>query len=100
MPCDVNLEDLLAALLDELDDVNETERQEFARGGVIFAARSDNAIELRLGPEIAEAARRTPDTSVSSRGDAWLRFAPKAWDEHAADRLEAWFRVAWRLAAG
>jgi hypothetical protein len=73
---------------------------EFSRAGVVFAARIGvDAIELRLGPEIAEAATRTPDTFLSSRGAGWVRFAPRVWDEHAFDRLEAWFRVAWRFAA-
>ena len=56
--------------------------------------------ELRLGNEITEAALRTPDTRPSTRGSAWVRFAPSDWDDMAFDRLEAWFRVAWRLAAG
>ena len=55
-------------------------------------------MELRLGDEIAEAAMGTPDTGPSSRGPAWVRFSPAEWDDHAFDRLEAWFRVAWRLA--
>jgi hypothetical protein len=91
--------DLLAKLLDETPDIEIAVDREFARGGTTFAARpAADVIELRLGPEIAEAARRTPDTHPSQRGDDWVRFAPRDWDKHAADRLEAWFRVAWRLA--
>ena len=55
-------------------------------------------LELRLGQEIGEAALRTPDTAPSDRGLAWVRFSPAQWDEHAFDRLEAWFKVAWRMA--
>lgn len=91
--------DVLDALLDEAGDVEVPTDREYARDGVVFAARPDEDVfELRLGDEIAEAAMRTPDTGPSSRGAAWVRFAPATWDEIAFDRLEAWFRVAWRLA--
>jgi hypothetical protein len=93
------LGDVLDALLDEAGDIESPVDREYARGGVTFATRpAPDVVELRLGDEIAEAARRTPDTSPSERGPAWVRFAPRDWDEHAFDRLEAWFRVAWRLA--
>lgn len=96
----LGLGDLLADLLDEADDVQTLATREYARDGVAFAHRTaEEVIELRLGAEIAEAAMRTPDTRPSNRGGGWIRFAPKAWDDHARDRLEAWFRVAWRLAA-
>jgi hypothetical protein len=71
---------------------------EYSRGGRPFAVAGSEAVELRLMPDIAEAARRTPDTASSTRGEDWVLFAPQTWDDHAADRLEAWFRVAWRLA--
>jgi hypothetical protein len=94
-----SLGDLLADVLAELGDVEVPIDREYARDGVVFAARpEEDVIEVRLGDEIAEAARRTPATSVSERGDEWVRFAPAEWDDHAADRLEAWFRVAWRRA--
>lgn len=93
-------EDFLADLLAEAADVEVRDDREYKRNGVTFCARTDaDAFELRLGPDIAEAARRTPDTQASSRGNDWVRFAPSAWDDHARDRLEAWFRVAWRSAA-
>lgn len=95
-----SLGDVLDALLDEASDVDTLVDREYSRGGVAFAVRPvDDVIELRLGDEIAEAAMRTPDTAPSSRGSAWVTFAPRYWDEHAFDRLEAWFLVAWRLAA-
>jgi hypothetical protein len=97
----MTLGDLLADLLDETPDVAMLAGREYARGSVAFAQRTgENVIELRLGAEIADAARRTPDTSASTRGDDWVRFAPSEWDEHACDRLRAWFLVAWRLAEG
>ena len=90
---------MLADLLDEAGDVQVLADREYARNGRPFAQRTgENVIELRLGEEIAEAALRTPDTGPSNRGPDWVRFAPQQWDEHALDRLEAWFRVAWRMA--
>ena len=84
----------------EVGDVKVTDKHEHSRSGTVFAVHpSADVIELRLGPEIAEAAARTPDTGSSSRGEAWVRFAPKTWDDMARDRLDAWFRVAWKLAA-
>ena len=95
-----SLGDVLAGLLDEAGDVSTPVDREYARGDVTFAVRpSDAVVEIRLGDEIAEAAMRTPDTGTSDRGSDWVRFAPAEWDEHAFDRLEAWFLVAWRLAA-
>jgi hypothetical protein len=88
----------LAELVAEAGDIGER-GDEYDRRGTVFAARpGPDMIEVRLGDEIAEAARRTPDTAVSPRGDAWVRFTPAEWDQHALDRLAAWFRVAWRLA--
>ena len=83
----------------DVDVASHGDGFEYSRGGRVFAARSGSGlIEVRLGDEIAEAAQRTPDTKSSTRGSAWVLFAPAEWDEHALDRLESWFRVAWRLA--
>jgi hypothetical protein len=71
----------------------------YRRGPVLFAAAEPMAAELRLHPEIAESARRTPATSASERGAEWVRFAPPELDRHALDRAEAWFVSAWRAAA-
>lgn len=71
---------------------------EYTNTGNVFAVSDSGGVELRLLADIAEAARRTPDTSESARGDDWVRFTPREWDDHARDRLEAWFRVAWRFA--
>jgi hypothetical protein len=95
----MNLGDVIAELLDEVDDVEVLATREYARNGVPFAWRSEeDVLELRLGPEIADAALRTPGTEPSSRGEAWLKFKPGPDSQHDRDRLEAWFRVAWRLA--
>jgi hypothetical protein len=96
---DPTLDDVIAALLDEAREVETTAASDYTRNGVAFAARpSENVVEFRLGDEIGEAALRTPDTGPSGRGLGWVRFAPPAWDEMAFDRVEAWFRVAWRMA--
>ena len=105
----VRLEEQFGRLLDEAGDSvvprgssgasTDPLPAEYERDGHLFAARPDeHTVELRIGAEIAEAARRTPDTTTSDRGDDWIRFAPREWDKHATDRLEAWFRVAWRAA--
>ena len=67
--------------------------------GVAFAHLTNAAVELRLDPPIADAATRTPDTTSSPRGPAWVRFHPRVLDAHAADRLDAWFALARRRAA-
>ena len=96
----MTLEARLADLTTEAADVRTTDKHELSRSGTVFAVNpSAGVVELRLGPEIAEAAQRTPDTGPSSRGEAWVSFEPRTWDEHAQDRLDAWFRVAWKLAA-
>ncbi len=96
----MDLGDVIAGLIDEVGDATTPVDREYARGNVTFAARpADDVVELRLGDEISEAAMRTPDTGPSARGPAWVRFAPREWDDHAFDRLEAWFLVAWRFAA-
>lgn len=71
----------------------------WSAAGRLFAALTDDAVELRLDPAIARAATRTPDTSPSDRGPEWVRFAPRELDDHAIDRLEAWFAFARRRAA-
>lgn len=95
----VSLGDVVAALLDEAGDVTTPTDREYARDGAVFATQPEEGVfEFRLGDEIGEAAMRTPGTGTSSRGSAWVRFAPPTWDDLALDRLEAWFQVAWRMA--
>jgi hypothetical protein len=92
-----SLDDILRSLLVETPDVKERDG-EYSRGAVVFAARlRPTAVELRLGPEIAEAALNTPNAGPSPRGVDWVTLEPKSWSD-ASDRLEAWYRVAWRLA--
>lgn len=68
-------------------------------GDRAFAALAPFGIEIRLDPAIAAAARRTPDTGPSPRGEDWVRFNPRELDAHAADRLRAWLELAHRRAA-
>lgn len=95
-------EALLAEMSQQLGGVTVARADgatEYSRDGKPFAVVASEGIDLCLGAEIAEAARRTPNTTASDRGTDWVRFAPIEWDKHATDRLEAWFRVAWRAAA-
>ena len=55
---------------------------------------------FRLDAVIADAARRTPDTSASPRGPEWVSFRPATLDGHAEDRARAWFAAAARRARG
>lgn len=73
---------------------------EWDRGGVVFAVidAGGMAASFHLDPELAEAARRTPDVAASPRGEAWVTFRPTALDEHAEDRALAWFEAAHRRA--
>jgi hypothetical protein len=70
------------------------------RGGEVFAAASGDVADFLLDPDIAEAALRTPSTSVSPRGGDWVRLAPGEPSPMDADRARAWFLSAWRNAGG
>jgi hypothetical protein len=71
---------------------------EFRRDGHAFAFAAGNVVEVKLDPEIAEAALRTPSTSASSRGADWVRLAPDDASQMDLDRARAWFLSAWRAA--
>jgi hypothetical protein len=81
----------------ELPDV-EMDAGGWSAAGNRFAILEGDAIELHLDEPVARAATRTPDTSPSHRGLDWVRFAPGELDDHAVDRLDAWFRFAYRRA--
>ena len=100
LPSDsVTLDDLLGDLARETPDVKVSRDGNYRRDDVVFASRAaPNAIELRLGAEIADAANRTPHTGPSPRGEDWVRLETPNWKD-VRDRLGAWYRVAWRLAA-
>jgi hypothetical protein len=74
---------------------------EWSRDGVVFAALEPtaDAAAFRLDETLAAAARRTPDTATTPRGNPWVVFAPGDLDQHAIDRARAWFEAAYRRAA-
>ncbi len=94
--------ELLEAEADELAGVDEAVTTDgtrmWSRTGRPFATVSaDGTVaEFALDPAVAAAAIRTPDTSPSTRGAGWVRFAPTDLDDHAADRATAWFTSAHR----
>jgi len=69
-------------------------------GGRPFAWASGLVFEAQLGPDIASAALRTPDVTSSTRGPGWVRLGPEVIEDHAADRVVAWFEMARRIAVG
>jgi 2,4-dienoyl-CoA reductase-like NADH-dependent reductase (Old Yellow Enzyme family) len=71
----------------------------WSASGHPFAVLGPDRIELRLDPLVAAAALRTPDTHRSDRGPDWIAFGPAPMDEHAVDRVVAWFAHAARRAA-
>ena len=71
----------------------------WTRAGVRFAILRDAGVDLRVGVLIGAAAMRTPDTVTSAEGSDWVAFAPPELDQHALDRLTAWFAAAHRRAA-
>ena len=96
------LESLLedyATQLDSVTAVHEVPGRTWRRGSMAFASIGPAGVELRLSPRVAAAAVATPDTEPSARGPEWVSFRPPELDEHALDRLEAWFELAWRHAA-
>lgn len=72
---------------------------EYLAGGLAFASCEGDVAEVRLRPEIAEAAQQMSDTGPSPRGTGWVRLAPPVIDRFVLDRAEAWFLSAWRSAA-
>ncbi len=70
----------------------------WSRGSVEFAVVGPFGVEIRLDPQVASAAVRTPDTASSPRGPEWVRFNPHELDAHALDRLHAWLELAHRRA--
>jgi hypothetical protein len=73
----------------------------WSRGGRPFAvaAADGSSAEFALDPAVADAAARTPDVTLSSRGPGWVSFAPAELDDHAADRAVAWLASAHRRLA-
>ena len=71
----------------------------WSRGGRPFAIACRRRVvppNSRLDPAVADAAARTPDVTLSSRGPGWVTFTPAELDDHAADRAVAWLASAHR----
>jgi len=70
----------------------------WSRNSRPFAAvtADGSSAEFALDPAVADAATRTPDVNLSSRGPGWVTFAPTDLDDHAADRAAAWLASAHR----
>lgn len=98
---DNGLAGLFERLATEVADVTVAATRglrEYRRGDRAFAAVEGGVAEVRLNPEVAEAAQRTSHTTSSTRGPGWVRFEPPSVDQFVADRAAAWFLSAWRAA--
>jgi hypothetical protein len=94
--------ELIASIAPFLDEVTAESgaagRTVYRRGRTEIARADGRALEVRLPPDIADAATRTPDTVTIDGEAGWIRFTPRSDEPHVADRAEAWFRTAWRHA--
>ena len=93
------LEAAAAELPDAASGAGDGGTMDWARAGVRFAILRGTIVDLRVGALIGEAAVRTPDTTSSNLGPDWVSFAPPELDDHALDRLGAWFAAAHRRAS-
>ena len=88
-----------AAALPGAQTVAVEEGLELRLDGERFAVLCAGLVELRLRPEVASAALRTPDASPSPRGPGWVRFAPSVLDGFARDRARPGRERGWRSGA-
>ena len=96
-----SLAEAIDRLADERGDIHRHDSGvvvEYVRGATVFATCHGGSFGFRLRPEIAAAALRTPDTTLSARGHDWISLQPHAVDAFALDRALAWFESAWRRA--
>jgi len=96
----VELLEETADLAEPVEETTGPDGTTYRVAGRPFAWASGLAFEAQLGPDIASAALRTPDVMPSPRGPGWIRLAPAVIEDHAADRVVAWFEMARRIAAG
>ena len=94
----VALNSAAAELADVAVEMDREGRRTWSRDGIEFAVLDGARAELRVGATIGTAAVRTPDTVGSGRGGDWVAFTPPVLDDHARDRLVAWFAAAHRRA--
>jgi hypothetical protein len=74
--------------LDGVTSSTDSDATEYACADAPFARITSTGLEVRLPADIAEAADRTPDTTLVAGG--WLRFTPATDEQHALDRAQAW----------
>jgi hypothetical protein len=100
-PAAASLIDVLVATAGTVDCTSRVEADStiWSTEGQDFAVHRGPMVEFRLDATIGPAARRTPETSASDRGPAWVRFEPSVLDRYAIDRVAAWFAAAQRRAA-
>jgi hypothetical protein len=91
-----SLEELLTHVAGEVGATSAA--GEFKREGRLFAVVAGNAVEVRLDPEVAEAALNTPATTASKRGADWVRLTVAPDAPHDLDRARAWFLSGFRNA--
>jgi hypothetical protein len=72
----------------------------YAIGDSTIVRVEGRTAEFRLRPDVAAAAARTPDASLSPRGSEWVAFSPTTFDRFTRDRIEAWFEFATRQVEG
>jgi hypothetical protein len=87
------------ATLTAVDAVADGKAVQYRHGGRTFAIAHDRALEVDVGPDVAEAAIRTPDTTRSTQGPGWVAFTPGSLDRFAQDRARAWLDLAYRRVA-
>ena len=87
------------AELDQVVVVETGSEVRYRRGETVFAVVHGDTLEVELGPDIAAAATRTPDTMLSAVGEGWVTFSPRALDGQVVDRVSAWVTMAWKRAA-
>jgi hypothetical protein len=63
---------------------------------IVIAVTKGGMAEIRLRPDVAKAAMKTPDVTPSALGSSWVAFIPRVIDRFAEDRLRAWFLFAAR----
>ena len=89
----------LSAELDEVSSSTDGDVVAYSRGGAVFARVSGAMLAVRLPVDIAEAALRTPDTTIDPHDRGWVLFTPRADERHVTDRAAAWFETSWRHAS-
>jgi hypothetical protein len=72
--------------------------QVWSFSGQPYVVLRGGTAEFHLDRVLAGAARRTPDTAPSPRGEDWVAFSPREVDQFAEDRLRSWFGAAHRRA--